>query len=106
MPSSTVTFAMHVFWHSGTTHQCHLHLQSSGTSDASLPVLLPLHCSISPIAPVIPLQKGQMMRRKQETLHRMACQSTLVMTVTPSVRLFHFKGRSSPLAHFTAASVP
>lgn len=65
-----------------------------------------IYYSITSIAPVILLQKDQIMRTKPETLHSVTCQSTSVMAVIHSIKIFNPKGRYSPLVHFTTASAP
>lgn len=73
---------------------------------ASVALLLPFYHSITSIVPIIPLQKDQVMRRKPEILHIVACQSTSVTAVIHSIKIFNPKGRHSPLEQFTTALAP
>lgn len=70
------------------------------------PTPTPFYHSITSIAPIIPLQKDQVMRRKPETLHIVACQNTSVTAVIHSIKIFNPKGRYSPLEQFTTALAP
>lgn len=74
--------------------------------DASVPLLLPLYHSITSLAPIIPPQKDQTMRRKPATLLNVVCQSTSVMAVIHSIKIVNPKGRYSPLELFSTTSAP